>query len=97
MDTLKCGSTFSEINLFNHDAPVAITSFICNCAGKNYCGETAECGEREKEKRVRDSVLGRNGFGIGHKFDQRSNFLELRDELIHLSQDLYKKMTIKIT
>ncbi len=34
---------------------------------------------KEKEERVRDCVLWRKGFGVGHKFDCSSNFSKLRD------------------
>jgi hypothetical protein len=59
-----------------------MTSYICDCAGKNYCGETAEWRERENERekgeRVKDCVLLEKGLGIAHKFDCWSNFSGVR-------------------
>jgi hypothetical protein len=36
----------------NDDQPGEITTFICHRAGGNYCGETAEWGEREREREI---------------------------------------------
>jgi hypothetical protein len=53
---------FSEIYLFNDDAPRNITAFICNCAGKTVAGKLRRRDietMREKGERARDSVLQR--------------------------------------
>ncbi len=47
----------------NDDQPREITTFICNRAGRNYCGETAEWGEREREReRESETVCCREVF-----------------------------------
>jgi len=65
-----------EIYLFNDTEPREI-GLVGTFAGKLQSGVKERA--RGREKRGRDGVLLRKGFGIRHKFDSLSNFSEFRD------------------
>ncbi len=78
---------FSEIILFNDDAPRNITAFTCNCAGKTVAGKLRRRDietMREKGERVRDSVLQRKGLAsvINLTTRQISRGLEMDSPLV---------------
>ncbi len=73
---------FGGISLFNDNDLRNNMVFICDCAGKNIAGKTAERRDRKNERGRRKSERQRvaeKGLGVGHKFDRWSNFSQLRN------------------
>jgi hypothetical protein len=72
------------------------SSFLRSVTGRNYSLEWEGGREREKGERVREGVLLKRSFGIGHKFDCWSNFSELRHNKSTGVRVYTDKMLIKI-